>query len=254
MVQGGQEHYGNTLYGNTLYGNTLYRNTLYGDMLYGNMLSAVIPALNASHSLRRTLASIAMADEVVVADGDSTDGTAELAASVGARVVRARRGRGSQLAAGVAAAQGEWLLLLHADTRLATGWQIPVGAHMAVSSGRAGYCRFRLDSDDRRARLLERLVAWRCRVFALPYGDQGLLIHRDLLREIGGVRPLPLMEDVDLIRRLGRRRLLALDVAAITSAEKWQRDGWYRRSLRNMFCLTLYFAGVPPRLIARLYA
>jgi cellulose synthase/poly-beta-1,6-N-acetylglucosamine synthase-like glycosyltransferase len=97
MVQGGQEHYGNTLYGNTLYGNTLYgntlygntlygntlyRNTLYGDMLYGNMLAAVIPALNASHSLRRTLASIAMADEVVVADGDSTDGTAELAASV----------------------------------------------------------------------------------------------------------------------------------------------------------------------------
>ena len=227
---------------------------LYGNMLYGNMLSVVIPALNASHSLRETLASIAAADEVVVADGDSSDKTAELAASLGARVVRARRGRGSQLAAGVAAAQGEWLLLLHADTRLGTGWQTSVGAHMAISPGHAGYCRFRLDSDDRRARLLERLVAWRCRVFALPYGDQGLLIHRDLLREIGGIRPLPLMEDVDLIRRLGRRRMVALDIAAITSAEKWQRDGWYRRSLRNLFCLTLYFAGVPPQLIVRLYA
>ena len=62
------------------------------------------------------------------------------------------------------------------------------------------------------------------------------------------------MEDVDLIRRLGRRRMVALDIAAITSAEKWQRDGWYRRSLRNLFCLTLYFAGVPPHLIVRLYA
>jgi rSAM/selenodomain-associated transferase 2 len=218
------------------------------------MLSVVIPALNASRSLRETLASVEDADEAVVVDGGSTDATAELAASLGARVVQAQRGRGSQLAAGVAAAQGDWLLLLHADTRLATGWQSAIGAHMAGSPGRAGYCRFRLDSDDRQARRLERLVAWRVRVLALPYGDQGLLIHRDLLRQIGGIRPLPLMEDVDLVRRLGRRRLAPLGVAAITSAEKWQRQGWHRRSLRNLLCLMLYFAGVPPRLIARLYA
>jgi rSAM/selenodomain-associated transferase 2 len=218
------------------------------------MLSIVIPALNASHSLRAALASITAADEVVVVDGGSVDGTADLAASLGARVIHTQRGRGSQLAAGIAAAQGEWLCLLHADTRLAAGWQTAIGAHMAAAPGRAGYCRFMLDTDDHRARLLERLVAWRCRVFALPYGDQGLLIHRDLLREIGGVRPLPLMEDVDLIRRLGRRRLAPLNVAAITSAEKWHRHGWYRRSLRNLLCLTLYFIGVPPRLIARLYA
>jgi rSAM/selenodomain-associated transferase 2 len=218
------------------------------------MLSVVIPALNASRFLRETLASVAEADETVVVDGGSTDETAELAMSLGARVLPAHRGRGSQLAAGVAAARGDWLLLLHADTRLAKGWQRIMWAHMATSPGHAAYCRFALDSDDRRARRLERLVAWRCRVVALPYGDQGLLIHRDLLREIGGIRPLPLMEDVDLIRRLGRQRLVRLNVAAITSAEKWQRHGWYRRSLRNLLCLTLYFAGVPPRLIARLYA
>ncbi len=96
-------------------------------------------------------------------------------------------------------------------------------------------------------------MRWRCRVLALPYGDQGLLIHRHLLRQVGGVRALPLMEDVDLVRRLGRRRLVALDIAAITSAEKWRRQGWYRRSLRNFGCLALYFAGVRPSLIARLY-
>jgi len=90
-------------------------------------------------------------------------------------------------------------------------------------------------------------------VLGLPYGDQGLLIHRDLLRSVGGVRALPLMEDVDLVRRLGRRRLAAVDVAAVTSAAKWVRDGWYRRSARNLVCLGLYYLGVPPRVIARLY-
>ena len=119
-----------------------------------------------------------------------------------------------------------WLLLLHADTRLAPGWR-----QVRIDPGSAAYFRFALDSDDSRARRLERLVAWRCRVLALPYGDQGLLIHRNLLAEVGGIRALPLMEDVDLVRRLGRRRLVALDVAAITSAEKWE-GRWLPAPLR----------------------
>lgn len=218
------------------------------------MFSVVIPALNAAADLPATLAAlVSLPDEVLVVDGGSVDRTAEVAASGGARVLSAPRGRGGQLAAGVAAAAGPWLLLLHADTRLATGWADAAIAHMRGGADRAAYFRFALDSDDRHARRLERLVAWRCRMLALPYGDQGLLIHRDLLRAAGGLRALPLMEDVDLVRRLGRHRLVGLDAAALTSAAKWRRDGWYRRSIRNLLCLALYFAGMPPRLIARLY-
>lgn len=216
-------------------------------------LSVVIPALNAAAALPGTLAALEGADEVVVVDGGSGDGTAEVAEELGARVVTAPRGRGVQLAAGVVAARGRWLLLLHADTVLAPGWREAAAAHMAAGTGRAGYFQFRLASQDPRARRLERVVAWRCRLMALPYGDQGLLIAQTLLRQVGGVRKLPLMEDVDLVRRLGRRRLVPLPADAVTSPARWERDGWGRRSLRNVACLALWHAGVPPRLIARLY-
>ncbi len=212
-------------------------------------LSVIIPTLNASSFLPLTLAAIRSAPEIVVVDGGSTDATRELAEASGARVIIAPRGRGAQIAAGIEAASHRWLLLLHADTRLAPGWQ----AAVHDDPGYAGYFRFLLDSLDPRARRLERLVAWRCRTLALPYGDQGLLIHRDLLRDVGGMRPLPLMEDVDLIRRLGRNRLVALPANAVTSAAKWESQGYLCRSARNLACLTLWFAGLPPRQIQRLY-
>ena len=218
-------------------------------------LSVVIPTLNAARALPATVDALGgVADEVVVADGGSADDTAAIAVGLGARIVTTPRGRGAQLAAGVAAARGDWLLLLHADTRMDPAWAEVAQRHMRVCAEKAGYFRFALDSADARARRLERWVAWRCRVFALPYGDQGLLLPRALLDELGGIRPLPLMEDVDLVRRLGRGRLVALEAAAITSATRWERDGWYRRSVRNLCCLTLYCAGVPPRLIARIYS
>lgn len=213
-------------------------------------VTVVIPALNAAATLPGTLAALGGARDVVVADGGSTDGTQ---AVPGARFVSAPRGRGTQIAAGIAAAGGDWVLILHADTRLAPGWDAAVRAHMAAAPGSAGYFRFRLDSPDPRARRLERRVAWRCRVLGLPYGDQGLLVSRAVLAAAGGMRPLPVMEDVDLVRRLGRRRLVALPADAVTSAARWERDGWTRRSLRNLLCLALWHAGVPPRLIARLY-
>lgn len=222
-------------------------------------LSLVVPTLNAASALAASIpVTLARAEglvtELVVVDGGSSDGTAAAARALGALVVQAPRGRGRQLAAGVAASSGAWLLLLHADTVLQPGWAAAARAHMAEGEDRAGYFRLALDSADPRARRLERLVAWRCLALALPYGDQGLLLGRGLLRRVGGVPELPLMEDVALVRRLGRARLALLQAAALTSAERWEREGWHRRSARNLLCLGLWQAGLPAGIIARMYA
>lgn len=221
------------------------------------MLSVVIPTLDAARHLAGTLAALRAGPpaEILVADGGSTDATRAVAVAGGATVLDAPRGRGAQLAAGVAAARAPWLLLLHADTRLSPGWGAAAARFLAdrANAARAGYFRFALDSAAPQARRLERAVAWRSRALGLPYGDQGLLIPARFLADLGGVKIVPLMEDVDLVRRIGRRRLVALDADAVTSAEKWERQGWTARSARNLLCLALWFAGVPPRLIRRVY-
>lgn len=218
-------------------------------------LTVIVPTLNAGATLAAALASVAGAAEIIVSDGGSTDETLAIAEAAGARIVAGPPGRGRQLQAGADAATGEWLLFLHADTVLVAGWRQAAGEHVRAHAtpGQAACFRFSLDDLGWQARVLETLVAIRCAVFSLPYGDQGLLISRALFDDIGGFADLPMMEDVDLVRRLGRRRLARLPIAARTSADRWRRDGWARRSLRNLLCLTLYFVGVAPARIARLY-
>jgi rSAM/selenodomain-associated transferase 2 len=228
------------------------------------MISVVIPSFNAEATLGQTLAALVPAvvdgvvQEAIIVDGGSTDETAAIAEAAGTRLIRSQRGRGAQLQAGAAAARGDWLLFLHADTVLEPGWAEEAESFMErVATGRrapaAATFRFALDDQGLMPRLLEWLVGLRCLLFALPYGDQGLLIPRDLYRASGGFRPLPLMEDVDLVRRLKRSQRVMLHSRAVTSGARYRNEGYVARSLRNLCCITLYYLRVPTRVLARLY-
>ncbi len=224
------------------------------------MLSIIIPVLNAGHVLAGTLETVAAASrllpcETIVVDGGSTDETVDIAARHGAIVIDSVRGRGVQLAAGAAAAAGDWFFFLHADTRPQANWieAFRRFINTGVNGRQAAALRFRLDDAAFAARLVERAVAVRSSLFGLPYGDQGLLISRSFYEEIGGYKRIPLMEDVDIVRRIGRRRLHILDACALTSAARYRRDGYLMRPLRNLICLGLYRLGASPRFINIFY-
>lgn len=216
------------------------------------LLSVVIPALDEEGRVGDAVRSVRDDAEVIVVDGGSCDGTRAAAETAGASVIASARGRGAQLAAGARAARGEWLVFLHADTRLEPGW---AGALRDLPpSVVGGAFRFALDGSRGAYRWLEAGVALRCRLFRLPYGDQGLFARRSAYDRIGGFRPLPLMEDVDFVRRLGHAGPLAfLRIRAFTSPRRFERRGPLRTSLRNVGLLALYAAGARPDRLARWY-
>jgi len=229
------------------------------------MISVVIPTLNAEAGLPACLSALvpAMVEglvrEVVVVDGGSTDQTLRIADQAGVEVLAATEAnRGAQLALGAAKSRHPWLLFLHADTALGEGWVREVRTFIdRIETGERrdtiAAFRFALDDEGLKPRLLEAGVALRCALLKLPYGDQGLLISRRRYTEIGGYRPLRLMEDVAIVQSVPRRDRIILRTPAVTSAKRYRRDGYLLRPLRNWLCIALYSLRAPQAWIERIY-
>ena len=215
------------------------------------MISVILPVFRDADALRLTLRDAAKdaknAEIIVSATDEDRDALAGLrAARPDVIWIEGPRGRARQMNAGAAVARGSWLVFLHADTRLPSGWQRAIES--AEQAGAVAGCfQFALESKHPFARVIEAGVRLRVAVLGLPYGDQAIFVRRDVFESLGGYADIPIMEDVDLVRRLRvTGRLLPASYRAVTSARRWERDGWVRVTARHLRLILLYFAGVSP--------
>jgi rSAM/selenodomain-associated transferase 2 len=220
-------------------------------------LAIVVPTLDEEEGVRRYLpAALAAADEVIVSDGGSRDGTVEAARRLGARVVSGPPGRGGQLNRGAAAAMAadaDILLFLHADTTLPPDGVSKI--REAVARGAPGGAfLLRFDVDRPMQRLGERLINWRTRRFRVPLGDQAHFATRETFERLGGYRDWPILEDLDFVLRLRRLPGMALIASPVTTgARRFVEQGAVRTVAINWLIWLLFLCGVSPHRLARLY-
>ena len=219
-------------------------------------LSIVIPTLNEAEQIAATLAAAAAPGvEVLVADGGSADATVELARAAGAHVISANRGRARQMNAGAAAASGEVLLFLHADTRLPPGFDAAVATALADPAVVGGRFDVRLEPSTLWLDLVAALINRRSRWSRIGTGDQALFVRRAVFEAMGGFPDLPLMEDLAFSIALKRRGGIAcLRQTVATSSRRWLRDGPLRTVLLMWWLRFLFWCGVPAERLKRRYA
>lgn len=220
-------------------------------------LSVIIPTLNEAHSIGRALdavTAVAQGAEVIVVDGGSADATAEIARRRGARVITTARGRGPQMHAGACAASGDVLWFVHADTRPSAGCAARIEEALGDPSAVAGNFDVTFDGDTRAARFLTWLYP-RLRRLGLCYGDSAIFVRRDVYVRVGGFRAFPVFEDLDLVRRLRKAgRVAHLPERVTTSSRRFEGRSFVLTFARWSLLQLLYWLGVRPRTLGRLYA
>jgi rSAM/selenodomain-associated transferase 2 len=220
------------------------------------LVSIIVPVLDESAALAAALRPLVgqAAVELIVVDGGSRDGTVDAARQFTEKVFKGARGRANQMNFGALQARGNILLFLHGDTTLPPSAVELVRRALRDETVVGGAFRLRIASPCRALKL----VAWganlRSRLFGLPYGDQALFVRRSVFEAIGGFAPWPLMEDVDLARRLKRAgRTVLLPEAVTTSARRWEREGVVLTTARNSLLLLGFWAGCSPAWLAQWY-
>ena len=201
-------------------------------------ISIIIPTINEANNLPlllSDLSSIQQEGEIIIVDCGSEDKTIDLANIYGAKVFLSKeRNRGLQLNLGAKNSKGDWLIFLHADTRLTYDWFRKTNSFFNGNKNSIYYFKFKINHKKITYRFLEILVNFRSKFFKQPYGDQGLIIHRTTYFENNGFKKIPLMEDVDFLRRLKNKKdLKQLDYPIFISSRKWERTNIFLQAIKN---------------------
>jgi len=220
-------------------------------------LSIVIPTLNAASKIGPTLASlhegidIGLIKELIITDGGSVDEIKIISEEIGAIFISGDAGRGTQLHNGALKTNAPWILFIHADTILSKDWPNAAFEHITKYKD-AGYCKLAFDDNGFMPKIISLGANLRSHLFGLPYGDQCLLISRELYNEIGGYLKIPLMEDVAMAKAL-KGRLRVMPIKAITSSERYRAEGWITRSIKNIALVIKFIFGWDPGELANFY-
>ena len=201
-------------------------------------ISIIIPTINEANNLPLLLSDLSIIQkegEILIVDCDSEDKTIDVANIYGAKVYKSKeRNRGFQLDMGAKNSKGEWLIFLHADSRLTHDWFNKIKTVLKADKNYIYYFKFKINDKKIIYRFLEILVNFRSYYFKQPYGDQGLIIHRSIYLKNNGFRKIPLMEDVDFLRRLNNKKYLKqLNFPIFTSSRKWERTNIFLQALKN---------------------
>jgi len=220
-------------------------------------LSIVIPTLNSAETINHTLLSLSegiisgLIKELIISDGNSEDDIEKLSKEIGAVFIKGEKGRGKQLHRGAVQSNAKWIFFIHSDTILPLGWSQIFLEHI-INQESAGYCKLSFDDTSIMAKIISFSANLRSNIFKLPYGDQGLLISKKLYNKIGGYPDLPLMEDVEIAKLL-KKKIRLIPATIKTSAYKYKRDGWFKRSINNIIFLMKFKCGVDPYKLAKSY-
>jgi rSAM/selenodomain-associated transferase 2 len=222
--------------------------------------SIVIPVLNEASLINRAIEHLYRIRsghdvEVIVADGDPRGATLSAIDHKDVIKVLSPKGRGTQMNKGASVAKGELLVFLHTDTDLPEDAFSIITSFMRGTSFVGGAFELGIDSNRPVFRLIERMVSARTRLTKIPYGDQAIFMKRDFFHEINGFRDIPLMEDVELMRRIKQRgyRICIIPQKLKTSPRRWEREGVLYCTLRNWALINLYSLGVSPEKLVKFY-